>query len=46
MNERANETRWPIDGSSRRCKHLVRWRVFEKAMNSRGDDLKNMAWSR
>jgi hypothetical protein len=46
VNERTNETRWPIDRGVMRLKRLVRWRVFEKAMNGRGNDLKNMAWSR
>ena len=45
MNERTNETRRPMGGRVGRCIHLVGWRVLEKAMNDRGDDLKNMVWS-
>ena len=43
MKERVCETRWPIGGSVARCRHLVTRRVFEKAKNGRGDDLKNIA---
>lgn len=43
MKERVCEMRWPPGGN---VMHLVTRRVFEKAKNSRGDDLKNMARSR